>query len=211
MVLMDTRARTQLRTIAVATPCRERWDRMAGIDSVRHCASCKSNVFNLSAMDDAQVDALLASAEDACIRFYARPDGTLVKTNCSTGPRRAPHAVAAGVAMSLATTTAFVGIDAVTEPNEVASVNGEPVLVAMGMKLTIKPHAPKRAGFATSSIRHDAYHVASDASMQLGPVAVHDPAPSKKTWRKAAAGAVLALFGLFALVARRKHDAGEPR
>lgn len=184
---------------------------MSGTDAVRHCGSCDSNVWNLSAMDDTAVEALLASGEQACIRFYARADGTLVKTNCSTGPRRAPSAVTAGLAMSLATTTAFLGIDAVTGAPEVATIDDQPVLVAMGgIRLKIRV-PPPRAGFSHSRAHLALRESSSDASVQLGAAEATDPTPSTRTWRALAAGTVFALVGLFTLVARRKRDVGEPR
>src|SRR5688572_15233601 len=95
-----SRARTRLRTIAVNTPCRVSWDAMTGQGAVRHCERCRSDVYNLSEMTDEATEELLARSEDVCVRYYCRPDGTLVKTSCGDRPHRFPSPVAAGAALA---------------------------------------------------------------------------------------------------------------
>jgi MYXO-CTERM domain-containing protein len=198
------RARVRLRTIAVHTPCRVSWDGMTGSDAVRHCGSCSSNVYNLSAMTEHDAEALLARAESVCIRYYYRPDGTLVTTNCGEVPRRAPSAAAAGIAATLATSAAFVGIQTIVDDPaaQTANVDGEHVRVAMGMKLTIKvkPSAGvKRRGHASKELQA----AVSDASINL---ASASPAP-----RKAPLVGLLALLGLVLAFVRRRWWIGEGR
>lgn len=60
---------------------------MTGDDAVRHCGKCKKNVYNLSEMSSAQVEALLREAETPCVRFYQRHDGTVITGNCPVGAR----------------------------------------------------------------------------------------------------------------------------
>jgi hypothetical protein len=42
---------------------------MVGNDQVRFCASCGKNVYNLSAMPCAEVEALLSTKEKRCVRI----------------------------------------------------------------------------------------------------------------------------------------------
>ncbi|MDQ3370766.1 MAG: hypothetical protein M3680_35560, partial [Myxococcota bacterium] len=120
-------ARVRLRTIAVKTPCHADWNAMtlrdAQSDAVRHCGSCNKDVYNLSAMTETEAEALLASAEEHCVRYYYRPDGTLVSSRCGDATRRAPSPVAAGLAASLACSAAFAGITvAIGEPGAQVAV-----------------------------------------------------------------------------------------
>ncbi len=49
-----------LSSIRVASPCPADWKKMVGDERVRHCADCNLNVYNLSAMTERQVHALIA-------------------------------------------------------------------------------------------------------------------------------------------------------
>ena len=49
-----------LSDIRVASPCPADWNKMVGDERVRHCAECNLNVYNLSAMTERQVQALIA-------------------------------------------------------------------------------------------------------------------------------------------------------
>ena len=57
---------------------------MAGDERVRHCAECNLNVYNLSAMTERQVLALIAESRGKrlCTRFYRRADGTILTQDC---------------------------------------------------------------------------------------------------------------------------------
>lgn len=57
---------------------------MVGDERVRHCAECNLNVYNLSAMTERQVHALIAerSGQRLCTRFYRRADGTVLTQDC---------------------------------------------------------------------------------------------------------------------------------
>ena len=78
-----------LHRIDIASPCTASWDKMKGDNRVRHCSDCNKNVFNLSAMREAEAAALLAGNEkgELCVRFYQRKDGTVMTSDCSTSPR----------------------------------------------------------------------------------------------------------------------------
>jgi hypothetical protein len=82
-----------LDNIAVASPCSANWDEMLsargseGDDRVRFCLSCEKNVYNLSAMESADAERLLAerSGAEICVRYYKRADGTIMTQDCPVG------------------------------------------------------------------------------------------------------------------------------
>src|ERR1041385_1229810 len=87
--------------------CKERWENMVGDDRVRACSGCDRPGFNLSAMTRAEAERLLATRGlTPCVRFYRRPDGTVMTTDCPTGSRRESRRLAV-VASSLAAGTAL--------------------------------------------------------------------------------------------------------
>lgn len=86
----STRAQTiALHNIDIASPCTASWDQMKGDDRVRHCGDCNKNVFNLSAMPEAEAAALVAVNTEGklCVRFYRREDGTVMTSDCGSSPR----------------------------------------------------------------------------------------------------------------------------
>lgn len=106
-----------LQNLAIRIPCTESWDTMQGDERVRHCGLCKKNVYNLSAMPQAEAAAMLAQNVDGelCVRFYRREDGTVMTSDCSASPRvklrqamRTLPRVAAGVAGAAAMAAAVV-------------------------------------------------------------------------------------------------------
>jgi len=75
--------------VRVASPCTADWDSMIGSDRARFCSQCELNVFNLSAMTRAEAERLIANAETRlCLRFYRRPDGSIITQDCPVGLRR---------------------------------------------------------------------------------------------------------------------------
>ncbi|HEY6970485.1 MAG TPA: hypothetical protein VJA94_14860, partial [Candidatus Angelobacter sp.] len=92
-----------LKNVRVASPCRSDWEKMVGDDRVRHCAECKLNVYNLSAMTRREAEELIASREGRlCVRFFRRPDGTILTRDCPVGFRAVVARVSrvAGAALS---------------------------------------------------------------------------------------------------------------
>src|SRR5947207_3254489 len=76
--------------VEVASPCSAAWEEMSGDERVRFCDHCALNVYNLSAMSRREAEELVRAHEARlCIRFYRRPDGTLLTDNCPVGLRRA--------------------------------------------------------------------------------------------------------------------------
>jgi hypothetical protein len=102
-----TAEKFDLQQLKIASPCYERWDNMKGDDRVRHCASCKLNVFNVREMTKAEVEQLVESTQGRlCVRLYKRWDGTVLTADCPVGVSRARVRVAS----ALLTAAAFVGV-----------------------------------------------------------------------------------------------------
>jgi hypothetical protein len=89
-----------LEHVRVAAPCPADWSKMVGDERVRYCDQCSLHVYNLSGMTRREAEVLVTSAEGRlCVRFYRRPDGTILTRNCPVGlsalKRRAAHAATA--------------------------------------------------------------------------------------------------------------------
>jgi len=79
----------KLPNLRLGFACKQRWQDMVGDDRVRACNGCDRPVFNLSAMSSDEAERLLATRGlTPCVRFYRRPDGTVMTTDCPTGERR---------------------------------------------------------------------------------------------------------------------------
>jgi cytochrome c-type biogenesis protein CcmE len=103
-----------LRAPAIALPCDVPWDSMEGDARVRFCGQCKKSVYNLSAMTRREAADLLDREAAPCIRYYQRPDGTVLTTDCAIGRRkrvrrRFPGVAAAGVLAAGLLVAAFEG------------------------------------------------------------------------------------------------------
>jgi len=58
---------------------------MTGSEQVRHCAHCQQQVYNISAMGREAAEEFLQTSQDGrrlCVRFYRRPDGTVITRDC---------------------------------------------------------------------------------------------------------------------------------
>jgi len=72
--------------IRVASPCHARWEDMSGDDRARFCLHCEKHVFNLSAMTQSEVEALVLEKEGRfCGRFHRRRDGRMLTADCRVG------------------------------------------------------------------------------------------------------------------------------
>ncbi len=100
-----TDGKFNLQKLQVASPCYERWDNMKGDDRVRHCASCKLNVYNVRELTTAEVEELVERTKGRlCVRLYRRWDGTVLTRDCPVGLQRARVRMVA----ALATAASFV-------------------------------------------------------------------------------------------------------
>ncbi len=96
---MKPEALKELGVVTLATPCRAKWSAMSGDDAVRWCQACEKNVYNLSALDALEARALLQESEGTvCVRFFRRPDGTVLTRDCPEGVRARRHRFIAALA-----------------------------------------------------------------------------------------------------------------
>jgi hypothetical protein len=80
---------TPLEKLRIAKPCPARWEAMEGDDRVRFCQTCKKNVYNLSALQRSEAEALVARHEgNMCATFFQRADGSVLTADCPVGRRR---------------------------------------------------------------------------------------------------------------------------
>ncbi|MEO0604046.1 MAG: hypothetical protein AAF211_21595 [Myxococcota bacterium] len=63
--------------VAIQDPCHAAWDEMSGTAQVRHCAQCRLDVHDLSAMTEGEAEALLADDVSRCIRYTVGVDGRI--------------------------------------------------------------------------------------------------------------------------------------
>jgi hypothetical protein len=102
-----TDGKFDLQKLQVASPCYERWDQMKGDERVRHCASCKLNVYNVREMTTAEVQELVQQRSGRlCLRLYRRWDGTVLTRDCPVGVARVRMRMAA----AMATAAAFAAV-----------------------------------------------------------------------------------------------------
>lgn len=69
---------------------------MVGDERRRYCGECRLNVYNLSGMTRAEAENLLENAEGRlCVRYYTRPDGSVLTQDCPVGWAKVKHRAAA--------------------------------------------------------------------------------------------------------------------
>lgn len=106
-----------LNNIRIASPCSESWDGMVGDDKVRFCGGCMKNVYNLSAMTDAEAVEVIEEKEgDLCVRLYRRKDGTVITADCPVGVQRKRVTKVAAAAMAFGTAGVAFGALPAEEP-----------------------------------------------------------------------------------------------
>lgn len=104
--------RFDIDSLRIASPCHVGWDSMLGDERVRHCDSCKLNVFNIAELTSNEVQELLIAREGRlCIRMFRRADGTVITKDCPVGLQAYQKRVAkvAGAAL-----TAILGLFSVS-------------------------------------------------------------------------------------------------
>ncbi len=122
-----------LSTLTVKSPCKEPWTAMRGDDRVRHCARCDKDVFDLSALRREEAEALLAASHGSlCVRYFVRPDGTVMTSECAPARRtRRVRAFGLAAGLGLGAAGAALGLDAADRGEEllgVPAVQGEVAL-----------------------------------------------------------------------------------
>ena len=75
-----------LDNVRIASPCSADWNEMYGDERMRFCGQCRLNVYNLSGMTRYDAEHLLRLSEGRlCVRYYQRPDGTILTKDCPVG------------------------------------------------------------------------------------------------------------------------------
>jgi ecotin len=139
---MSTRS-IPLSQYRIEEPCTEAWDAMHEAGAGRHCDKCSKKVHDLSAMDQAEVDALLAGAatKPVCVRMRQDAAGRIMA--------RDYWKVAAGVALAVGVGGGEASAqDAPVKLGEIRRVEGEKVPqppIVMGKVCAPQPQpAPPR-------------------------------------------------------------------
>src|SRR5688572_5083696 len=84
-----------IQRVEIASPCPAKWDDMVGDEKSRFCSQCNLNVYNLSAMSEAEAERLIIEKEgNLCARIYRRADGTILTRDCPLGWRVARRSMA---------------------------------------------------------------------------------------------------------------------
>jgi hypothetical protein len=145
-----------LQEIRIASPCTAAWDEMHGDDRSRFCDQCQLNVYNLSAMSPSQAAALVREKEGRlCVRYYVRPDGTMLTEECPVGFQAARRRVLSRLSTAAAALAGLFGSrwpqdDASAAPTKAAvpkpqSLMGSPAPPAHTMGRIAAPTSQPRA------------------------------------------------------------------
>lgn len=99
-----------LNDLKIASPCPADWGAMAGDERKRFCGDCKLNVYNLSDMTKYDAENLLRNSEGRlCVRYFQRPDGTILTQNCPVGWAKVKQRTAVFAAAAFALVVSFFG------------------------------------------------------------------------------------------------------
>lgn len=103
-----------LNSVKISSPCSADWEDMIGNARRRFCGQCELNVYNLSEMTKREAEELINQTEGRlCVRYYKRPDGTILTRDCPVGLqalRRRVSRIRNAVVSSLLGLLAGVGI-----------------------------------------------------------------------------------------------------
>ncbi len=96
--------------VRIASPCTEKWESMTGNERVRHCASCRLNVYDVKELTEDEVRALFVKNEGrVCGRIFTRADGTVLTKDCPTGVALLRRKALAALTMAATLVLAMVG------------------------------------------------------------------------------------------------------
>jgi hypothetical protein len=99
-----------LENVRIASPCSADWNEMYGDDRSRFCGQCRLNVYNLSGMTRYDAENLLRLSEGRlCVRYYQRPDGTIMTKDCPVGWARIKERVSVMAAAVFALVVSLFG------------------------------------------------------------------------------------------------------
>ena len=158
-----------LHAVTISTPCKEPWDRMTGDDRVRFCGRCEKDVFNLSAMTSAEAEALLGErGASMCARFYRRPDGTVLTSDCPAGARRRRRRRLVVTAVAAAAGALAVAWALVPHAEPTTAPEPQSEAVAGGIEMPMPPPEPEAEPEAEL-----------EAEVIMGDVAYVPPSPGR--------------------------------
>ena len=99
-----------LENVRIASPCSADWNEMYGDERMRFCGQCRLNVYNLSGMTRYDAENLLRLSEERlCVRYYQRPDGTVMTKDCPVGWARIKERVSVMAAAVFALVVSVFG------------------------------------------------------------------------------------------------------
>ena len=179
--------------VRVAAPCPADWGKMVGDERVRYCGSCELHVYNLSGMTRREAEALVTSTEGRlCVRYYRRPDGTILTRNCPVGLSAVRRRVARVAGSALSVVVAFFaglginfGIERVSSPSimEESAVPAPDVVWPQFGYGSVEPSPPHTGPEATEGFTL----VAGMMTMERPPSEQEHPARGrhvKKRWQR---------------------------
>ncbi len=88
--------------VVFPSPCSEPWEGMAPVGCNRHCAACDKVIHDLSALRLAEVEDLLESGDEVCVRARVGRGGVVELADTAPGKRRMIAAVGASMALATA-------------------------------------------------------------------------------------------------------------
>lgn len=113
----------------VASPCSVGWETMTGDDRVRHCDSCRLNIYNTAEMTTKEIETLVQNHEGRlCIRLYRRADGTVLTKDCPVGLRAVRKRITTFASACFATIFSFVIFSYGQDDKEVKSAIPSPIV-----------------------------------------------------------------------------------
>jgi hypothetical protein len=156
----------RLAKLKVASPCHESWQDMVGDDRVRHCGRCDKDVFNLSEMNAADAEALLARHGTApCVRFFRRADGTVKTKDCPTQRPWLRGAVLAGA-------VAAGGIGGMFATASMTAIAPAPIGAPLPVDVAAPAPEPALMGAIAAPVEIE---VRGEPSFEMGDVAAPEP------------------------------------
>lgn len=133
-----------LERLRVASPCPARWEEMEGDDRVRLCGTCKKNVYNLSALQRSEAEALVARHEGKmCATFFRRVDGTVLTVDCPVGRKKARVRFLHRVSMAAAVLFGILGGELFTARPRPSSVANSEEQAARQIGERIRPESKR--------------------------------------------------------------------
>lgn len=147
-----------IQLVEIATPCAVPWDSMCGDDRIRFCDQCAKNVYNISALSQAEATKLLVDNEGrVCISMLKRADGTVVTDECPpllrpirNGYRRVLAAASAVLALIIGAQAAKAGDDCPDgQQNKATKTQSPPAVPMLGEAVAVPQQSqPARLGGA---------------------------------------------------------------